>query len=300
MNNQGIELTLNTYNIQTKDFQWTSTFTFSRNLNEVTSIDLGSGKTAEDLISEGIFIGSPLNVYYNYKKTGIWQKGDSTDAAVFGLLPGDVKIESSLIKESDGVWYQNTTTEEGNDTTVYYSAESPYAINETDDRQIVGQKNPKWIAGFQNTFTYKGFDLGIFITARWGHMIDAQLLGYFDHGKANLPDNYDYWTETNPTNDYPRPYVNSRTEQASKPIEEEALRLVDASYIKIKNITLGYTLPNSLLRRVNISNLRIYSTVYNTFIFTKSHLLKGTDPETGASDSFPLYKQLVFGINISF
>lgn len=300
INNRGIELTLNTYNIQRNDFTWTSTITFSRNRNEVTSIDLGSGKTAEDLISEGIFIGSPKEVFYDYKKTGIWQIADSVDAAVFGLLPGDVKLESSLIKESDGVWYQNTTTEEGIDTTVYYTADSPYTINANDDRYILGQKNPKWILGFHNTFTYKGFDLTIFITARWGHIIDAELLGYFDHGKTNLPDTYDFWTETNPTNDYPRPYLSSRSAAYSDPVGESALRFVDASYVKIKNITLGYTLPDDLSNRIKLSNFRIYGTIYNSLIFTKSHLLKGTDPETGASDSFPLYKQVVFGINMSF
>lgn len=301
INNRGIELTLNTYNIQTQDFLWTSTLTFSRNLNEVTSIDLGSGQSADDLITEGLFINEPRYVYYNYKKTGIWQTADSADAAVFGLLPGDVRIESSLIKESDGVWYQNTTNEEGNDTTVYYTAENQYAINADDDRKIIGQQKPAWIAGFQNTFTYKGVDLGIFITARWGYMIDAELLGYFDHAKENLPENYDYWTETNPTNDYPRPYMAERSNAIySDPIGGEALRFVDASYIKINNITLGYTLPASVLGKLKISNLRVYATMYNSFIFTKSHLLKGTDPETSASDSFPLYKQMVFGLNMSF
>ena len=300
MNNKGIEITLNTRNIQTEDFQWNSTLTFSRNWNEITSIDLGSGQTAEDLISEGLFIGSPRDVLYSYKKIGIWQLGDTADAAVFGLQPGDVKVESSLTKESDGVWYGIVTGSDGNDSTVYYTADNPYTINANDDRQILGQEKPKWIAGFQNTFTYKGFDLNIFMTARWGHMIQGQLLGYFEHGKINIPDNYDYWTETNPTNDYPRPYESRTQSGYSDPLGHDALAYVDASYIKVKNITLGYTLPKSLLGRIILSDLRIYGTVYNSLIITKSHLLKGIDPESGASDSFPLYKQLVFGIKASF
>jgi TonB-linked SusC/RagA family outer membrane protein len=297
MHNKGIELTLYTRNIQKNDFQWNSTITFARNWEEITSIDLGSGTTVEDLISLGLFMGSPKNTFYDYKKIGIWQLGEEADAAVFGLEPGDVKIESSLTKRSDGVWSKTITDDEGNEIAVEFTPDSAYTINANDDRQIIGQGTPKWTAGFQNTFNYKGFDLNIFITARWGQMIDGQLMGYFDYGRQNLPENYNYWTETNPTNDYPRPYQR-RTTTYSSPVA--GLSYVDASYIKIKNITLGYTLPKSLINKAGLSNLRIYGTIYNSLIITKSHLLKGVDPESGASDSFPLYKQLVFGINVSF
>ena len=297
MHNKGIELTTNSRNIQKSDFRWNSTITFARNWEEVTSIDLGSGTTVDELISLGLFLGSPKNTFYDYKKTGIWQSGEEADAAVFGLEPGDVRIESSLTKRSDGVWFRNVTDEEGNVVEEVFTADSAYTINADDDRQIIGQGTPKWTAGFQNTFLYKGFDLNIFITARWGQMINGQLMGYFTYGSNNLPDNYDYWTETNPTNDYPRPYLR-RTTAFSSPVA--GLSYVDASYIKIKNITLGYTVPLRLVSRIRLENLRIYGTVYNSLILTRSHLLKGVDPETGASDSFPLYKQLVFGINVSF
>lgn len=299
MNNKGVELTLNTRNIQTHDFQWTSTFTFAWNREELSYLNLGSGITADELISEGIFVGEPRYVYYGYKKLGIWQSDEADDAAVFGLEPGDVKVASNLTKISDGVWQGTVEASDGSDSTVTYTADNPYTIN-ADDRQILGHKNPDWTAGFQNTFTYKGFDLTIFITSRWGHMIQGDLLGYFSYGSLNLPDNYDYWTEDNATDDYPRPYLSSRSTAYSDPLGGDALSYVDGSYIKVKNITLGYTLPKSLLAKAKITNLRMYGTVYNSFIYTKSHLLKGLDPETGASDSFPLYKQLVFGLNVSF
>ena len=76
---------------------------------------------------------------------------------------------------------------------------------------------------------------------------------------------------------------------------------VDGSYIKIKNITLGYTLPNSILKKIGTSKLRVYGTITNPFIWAKEHkLLKGMDPESNCSDEFPLYRTLVFGVNVSF
>ena len=297
MHNKGVEVTLNTHNIQTKDFQWNSTFTFARNIEEVTSIDLGSGTNVDDLISLGLFMGSPKNTIYGYKKLGIWQLGEEADAAAFGLAPGDVKIESCLTKKSEGIWVKSTTNADGVVTETEYTAENPYTINATDDRQIIGQGSPKWTGGFQNTFIYKNFDLNVFMTARWGQMISGDLFGYFGYGKTNLPENYDYWTEENPTNDFPRPYL-SRSAKKSSPTE--GLTYVDASYMKIKNITLGYTLPEKFNKLIGFSNLRVYGTIYNPIIITKSHLMNGVDPETGATDSYPLYKQLVFGINMSF
>jgi TonB-linked SusC/RagA family outer membrane protein len=290
--NKGVEISLNTRNIETKDFKWTSNITFARNWEEVKSIDLGSATTVDNLTSLGLFMGSPIGVWYDYKKTGIWQSNEAADAAVFGLLPGDVKVATTLTRKEEGVWVK--TAEDG--TVTEYTSTNPYAINAA-DKQILGQKTPKWTAGFQNTFTYKNFDLSVFATARWGQTINGALLGYFSYGSLNLPDNYDYWTEDNPTNDFPRPYMTTRSTISSSTL---GLTYVDGSYVKIKNITLGYTLPRTIQKKVGLSDLRIYGTLYNPIIITKSHLLNGVDPETGASDSYPLYKQLVFGINMSF
>ncbi|MEN3324737.1 TonB-dependent receptor [Mariniflexile soesokkakense] len=297
MNNHGIELTLTSTNVRTKDFQWNSTLTFARNWEEINAISLGDNVSLDDLISEGLFIASPKDVFYNYKKIGIWQLGEEADAAVFGLQPGDTKIETSLTKISDGVWGRTIIDGSGNAVDEQYTASNPYAINPTDDRQIIGQAAPKWTAGFQNTFKYKNFDLSIYATVRWGQMIDGELLGYFKQGVINLPDNYDYWTPTNPTNDFPRPYTTRSTPLSAPNL---GLTNVDASYIKIKNITLGYSLPESFARSIGATNFRVYGTVYNSLVITKSHLLDGLDPETRASDSFPLYKQMVFGLNMSF
>ena len=80
----------------------------------------------------------------------------------------------------------------------------------------------------------------------------------------------------------------------------DALRVHDGSFIKIKNITLGYTLPKKISRYALMERCRIYATAYNPFIFVKDKKLKGTDPEMNGSDAFPTYKQFVFGINLTF
>ena len=117
------------------------------------------------------------------------------------------------------------------------------------------------------------------------------------YGNINIPEVYNYWTPDNPTNDYPRPYINRNTSNTNPLL---GMNVVDASFIKIKNITLGYTLPENISKNIKLSRLRVYATMHNPVIFTRSHLLEGMDPETGASDSFPLYRQMVFGVNMSF
>ncbi|MEO9475772.1 MAG: TonB-dependent receptor [Cyclobacteriaceae bacterium] len=293
MNNHGVELTLNSSNIRRKDFKWNTTLTFARNWEEVVSVELGAVEV-DNLVDLGLFFGRPRDVYYEYKKIGIWQLGEEEDAAVFGSEPGDVKVASSLTKKSDGVWSRMEEDEEGNMVEVEYTSENPYSINPDDDRRIIGQGAPKWTAGLQNSLSYKGFDLNVFVTGRWGQMIDGQLLGYFDYGDHNIPDVYDYWTPTNASNDYPRPNVNRSSNTL------ESLRYVNGSFLKVKNITLGYTIPDNVVENIGLSNIRVYSTIYNALIITKSDLLKGMDPENNASDSWPLYKQVVFGVNVSF
>lgn len=305
MHNQGFEVTLNTRNIVSKDFQWTSALTFARNTEKLKEIDLGSNIKVDELKSMGLFIDYPKNTVYGLRKLGIWQTGEEADAAVFGLLPGDTKVQTNLTKVSDGVWVDNT-----GETPVEYTAEKPYTIS-AKDRTIVGQIDPKWNAGFQNTFYFKGFDLNIFLVARWGQMVNNSLLGWF--GRESMPETYNYWTPDNPTNDFPRYYLQ-RSTKYSDPIQTASLTVVDGSYWKIKNITLGYELPKTVCSKVGLSKVRLYGTVYNAFIFTKSHLLKNIDPEGGSmntaseplaavgqtGDSFPLYRTMVFGINVSF
>ncbi len=291
--NRGFELALNTRNIEGRDFKWGSSITFNYNKEKIVSLTDGVSNN----IANGDYalsIGEAVNSYYHYKIDGVWQKGEEADAAVFGKEPGDLKINvPGLIKESDGVFYK--LDDEGEK--VYYTSESQYAYSDK-DYQILGHNSPDWTLGFQNTFTYKDFDLTVFTYFRWGQMIKYGMLGSYDPtGKSNFPTYFNYWTEDNPSNDFPAINANRSLDSYTG---YYALQYVDGSFFKIKNITLGYTLPKNLLQKAGISKCRFYGTITNPFIFAKSSLLKDYDPEMNGSLNYPLTKQLVFGVNLSF
>ncbi len=295
--NKGLEVALTTRNIVTKDFTWTTNFTYSTNKEEITS--LGDG--TQDYVTNGdytLHVGSPVNSYYNYKILGVWQKGEENDAAVFGLQPGDYKIDiPGLVKTADGEYTKTTQDVDGNNVTTVYNATNKYAIG-ANDYQIIGHNSPDWTMGFQNTFTYKDFDLSVYMYARYGQMIYYDMLGsYSNSGTTNFPEYFNYWTSTNPSNDF----TALNTNRTAKDIQGFYARpYVDGSFFKIKNVTLGYTLPRKLGTALKIQKLRVYGTITNPLIVAKSHLIKDYDPEMNGSLDFPSTKQVVFGLNLTF
>lgn len=312
--NRGVEVTINSRNIETKNFQWNSTLTFSKNVERLKEINLGNNITTTELIALNLFMDNPVNTFYGYKKAGIWQLGQEEQAACFGSEPGDVHIDVPGLVWDPNYTYEGTETvkgENGEDVTTpknytgayykedengereYFTRLHTYGVS-SNDKQILGSKTPDWTLGFSNQFTYKNFDLSIMCSMRWGQMINGELLTYMDN--TNQPVCYDYWTPTNPTNAYPRHEFGANLTTAQK----EAMGFVDGSFFKVKNITLGYNLPKGLLKKVQMSKFRIYATIQNPFIWSKSDMLKGMDPENNASDKFPLYKTIVFGVNASF
>ena len=299
--NKGFELTLTTRNIVKKDFQWTSTFTFNKNKEQVRSLGEGASEFVQmDTTSDKAYtlhVGDPVKSYYHYKIGGVWQLGEEADAAAFGKVPGDLKIiVPGMEKVEDGVWRKGYEQADG--TTEYntYDAENPYSVN-AGDKQIIGHNSPDWSFGFQNTFVYKNFDLSIYMYGRFGSMMYYDPLMWYSSGGGNFPDYFNYWTPENPSNDFPA--LNSSRnwkDDAYNP----ARGFVDSSFFKIKNITLGYTLGQKACRKIGIQRLRLYATVTNPLVVAKSHLVKDYDPEMGGSLDFPLTKQVVFGVNLSF
>lgn len=268
--NQGVEVTINSHNIKTKDFSWNTTLSVTWSKEKIEKLPDG------DLISENLFVGHSIKSIYGYKYTGIWGTNTPQDILdAYGVKPGFIQIET-LEKDGDGGVHK-------------YS---------TNDRQVLGHTNPDWIVGLNNTFTYKNFDLSVFAMARYGQTINSDLLGYYTAEQSvttNQLAGADYWTENNQGAYYPAPGTGSEQSTVIS-----ALRVRDGSFIKVKNITLGYTFPVNISRKALMEKCRIYATAYNPFIYVKDKQLKGTDPETNGSDAFPTFRQFVFGVNLTF
>lgn len=306
--NRGFELTANTRNIMTKDFEWTSSLTFATNKEKIAKLTGGTNNYIENIDPETgnkngytLAIGHPLNSFYHYKLDGVWQIGEEKDAAVFGRRPGDLKVNVPGMKRiSEGVWEK--TLADG--STKEYTADSKYAYS-ANDHQILGHNSPKWTLGFQNGFRYKDFDLSVYAFFRWGQMINYCMPGWYQPNALTstaapprtFPAHFNYWTPNNPSNDFP---VLDYTTSASTMTGFEGMNYVNGSFFKLKNITLGYTLPKRLGKKFSIEKLRVYGTVTNLLVLAKEDVLKNYDPEMNGELEYPLTKQLVFGLNVTF
>ena len=275
--NRGIELTIGSVNIDSKGFKWTTDFIFNRNRESI--IELANGKV--DDVASGRFIGQPLTVFFDYKKAGIWQSNEADLAAKFGDKVGQVRIEDSNL---DG------------------------KIN-ADDRQILGSAVPDFTLGITNRFTFKGFDLSFFVFGRFGQMIRSR----FHTDQNSLAGRYnnlniDYWAPNNPTNEFPQPVVTQEF-----PKFNSSLQYFDGSFIKIRNINIGYNVPESFASKLKMDGLRIYASIQQPFIFSEYITkYKGMDPETyvdgeqgvGGGDInasiSPAARIITVGLNIKF
>lgn len=275
--NKGIELTLSTVNIDKGGFRWNTDLMFTRNREEI--VELANGKV--DDVAAGRFIGQPLSVVFDYNKLGIWQTSEVDQATKYQSKVGEVKIEDL---NNDGL------------------------IN-GDDRMILGSAIPDFVAGLTNRFEFKGIDLSFFLYARAGQLIVSD----FHQGFNSLAGRYnnldvDYWTPTNPTNAFPRPNVNQESPRFSS-----TLRYFDGSFLKIRNINIGYNVPKKLASKLGMQSLRVYSSIQQPLIISEYRKkYKGIDPEveidTGRSnenrgisgDLSPATTIITFGLNARF
>lgn len=267
--NTGVELSITSRNFVGPKFQWTTTLSFAKNNEKVVKT------TSDGPLQFGDYYlinGYPVNTYYGYKYAGIWGTAEAEEAAKYGQKPGQVHIAEN--------------------------GEANYVLN-ADDYYVLGSATPKWSGSLLNTFSYKNFDLSIQLIARWGWTINYGLTGWYrTDGLTPSPTICDYWTPENQNARYPRPDASISNGQDTY---QQWANFFDGSYIKVKNISLGYTVPKSLLSKFKVERLRLYFTASNPFIWTKCHYLKNYDPEKGGDDdTAPLSKQFVFGINLSF
>ena len=263
--NKGIEISLSTLNVNTRAFQWTTDVMFYANKESIES--LYNGKV--DDVGNKWFIGHPINVHYDYEKIGIWQNTseDLAEMSEFNkngasFKPGDIKIWDNGDKK----------------------------ITEA-DRKILGSTSPKFIASMVNNITYKGFDFSIFLYASAGAMLNNNIEYLNKPGRANSII-IDYWTPDNPTNAYPRPSVDN-----ASPAYVKSLQYEKADFLRVRNITLGYTLPEKLLKKVHARKIRVYLSANNPFIITG---FSGIDPEGARGYTAPSASTWMGGINLSF
>ncbi|MBC6988754.1 SusC/RagA family TonB-linked outer membrane protein [Hymenobacter sp. BT491] len=268
--NRGMEVTLTTVNVNTPSgFKWSTDLQFTRNREAI--VELFNGKS--DDVGNQRFIGQPLQVYYDYQKIGIWQLGEETQAAAFGQKVGQIKIKD---QNGDG------------------------KIDAVNDRIILGSTIPKWAGGITNRFAYKGFDLSFFVYARVGNMIRSdfhlgtnQLAGRYNNLDIN------YWTPTNPTNDFPRPNKDQEF-----PVYNSTLQYFDGTFVKVRNINFGYNFSPGFVESLKITGLRVYASIQQPFIFAQYRSkYKGIDPETSDvvnANQIPSVRQITFGVNAKF
>ncbi len=302
--NRGIELALTTRNIVKKNFSWTTNFTFAKNKEEITKLAGG-----QDVIINGWDankawkVGEAVDAFYRWNVTGIWQWSERETAALFGREPGDVKmVYPNVHKDNNGYFYNDKNTNEK----VYLTAENPYTTGlGGEDRMIIGKTSPDWTGGIKNTFTYKDFDFSFFIYARWGQMMKFdKVIGKYQPNFANynIPEYFTYYDTTLEQDQNVLFYAANALREASYSGYEGAsdMAYTNGSFWKLKNVTLGYTLPKSICQKFGVSRLRIYGTATNLFVFSPNKYVKDYDPEMNGSIDFPLSSEFVFGLNLTF
>lgn len=277
--NKGIELSLSSVNVSQRDFKWTSTLTYTVAKEKLTKLTDGKNIIKDE--TNALIIGKPISAIYSFEKLGIWQtdeaaKASEYKAGSYKFVPGDMKLAD---------------------------LNEDFNIDATNDRQYLGAQVPKWFAGLQNTFTYKGLELGIYMIARYGQTINAEFMGsrYNVNGTGNGIASFNYWTPENATNDFPRPrWGVANVSSYGGYTGYTSLNFIDGSFIKLKTVTLAYTLPASITRKVFSEKIRLYATGNNIWTKAKSHFLKDYDPERGGAETTPLTRQFVFGANVDF
>lgn len=258
--NVGFEAGLNTIPVTRGDFTWNLELNFSTNQNEIVDL-YGDGQ--DDVVNRW-FIGEPLGIFYDYEADGIYQSGSEEEIA--NSATPDRQVGDTRIVDQNG---------DG-------------AIT-GDDRKILGYTQPNWLGGLSNTITWKNLSLNIFIQTTQGQDRRFNPEGNWG-GRVNRPP-VDYWTPENPSNSWFRP----RT-VGDMPFWG-SLDIYDASYTRVKDITLSYNLPSSILSNIAVSKLKLYVNLHDYFTFTK---FPYADPEIGRAYQVSIPKYLQVGFNITF
>lgn len=317
--NRGIEIALTTTNIQTKDWNWETTFTFAHNSNKVLEIN-GTGNLLTGTTKGNLFIGKPYGVLYDYEWNGIVSDRDmivpdNEIARLKNFTPGEKVKEYTYYNTCYGLV-------EGNPIIVDRNGDGKYDDN---DKKTYNT-DPKWTGSFTSNLTWKDFDFSFSLYAKQGNKVFSsfyqEYLALNDRGRTKLAMDWYIPAGTliscdgiNADGSYINPVYQETTHYGNYPFPNNGCgngglgtaywlghtnSITDGSFVKVKYITLGYSLPKSLLSKFGCQRFRIYCTVTNPFVFTK---YKGYDPEwagaTLANDG-PSTTTWQFGASIKF
>jgi hypothetical protein len=249
--NSGLEISLTTINIDRKDFRWTTDINFSTNKEQI--LELLNGK--QDILAQRLFIGQPGSVFYHYNNAGIWQntKEDLDEMAKFNanghrFYPGMIKV---IDQNGD------------------------YRINAS-DYVIRGSNRPKWVGGLTTTFKYKNLSLSSFMYTRVGQTYFGGYPGLFGRRETNT------WSWTNPAGRWPLPITNAQVDNFTP-----AMQFNNGSFVIVRNISLTYDMPSTLINRAGIKNLQLNVQVLNPFIFGGDLVKWGLNPDDETSWDVP-------------
>ena len=320
--NKGIELTLNTTNITNKDFQWTSNLVFSLNRNKVVELDTDNSsieKTYQpgstNFIVTKTTVGQPIGQFWGYKVIGRFN--EPTD---FYYKDDQGNVKQVAIPEGNTIAKNSTWVGDY----IFEDRNGDGKIN-NEDCTFIGNPEPKFTYGIGNTFSYKGFDLTVFFSGSYGNKA-LNLTRYRiedPRSNANILRsslNYavvDLIDPNGPSDDYRNLHVVGGSAilpalQASDANNNYSrisdLLIEDASYIRLQNISIGYTFPKKWINKAHLNNVRIYANIQNVYTWSK---YKGMDPEVGAMygdalmtgvdyGRYPSPRIYTFGLNASF
>ena len=262
--NRGVDITLNLVPVRVKDFEWNSNISAAFTKDKIE--ELASGKA--DDVANTWFIGQSIAVYYDYANNGLWQDTPEDQAEMAKFNANGHSFRPGMVKPVD----QN----------------GDYKIVAEDDKVILGNINPRWTFGWNNTFTYKGIELSAQIYGRFKYMVstggEAQLGRYNQRA-------IDYWTPTNTDAEYQMPIYN----QSGGDAYSNLLGYKKANFLKMRNISLGYVLPKNVISKIGLSNLKVYVQANNPFTIYSS--VDFLDLDLGGST---FNRGFVFGLDVTF
>lgn len=266
--NKGIELSINSDNIITKNFKWSTTFVLAGNWDKIVELQRDAEGNKLDDISNSWVIGEPVVAWFDYKIIGVWQTHEAEAAAVYGAVPGDAKI---LDKDNNG-------------------------SIKADDRMIIGSKAPRWTAGLTNTFQYKNISLSLFFNGSFGAWHKNETIKYerqlFEKNVNYLSD-ISYWTTENPSNKYPRLGYKNATYNFYKKV----------NFIRLQDVNLAYQFPKSILTKIGLKELTTYVNARNLFTISNANkYTTNVEQEIYSLDStgYPVQRAFIFGVNLTF